>query len=139
LWLLAPYLDLDELRAAWRRSLERAGVPSELLKTLVLDIKLVSGDVSRELQKYLTKDIIATGDDGQPVYAPPGLFAELYQMIDGRHLRESSKGFSKLAPISKCGDCGAARYVKDWRFPPPALFEVELELLPATGPPPDTS
>jgi len=98
-------------------------------------VRQATGNVDQELVKYLCKDFVKTGDDGQPEYAPPGMFAELYTQIDGRHLCESSKGFSKLAPISKCGDCQAARYVERWDDPPPALFIVEIERNYGTGPP----
>lgn len=134
-WAFSSFIPKAELEAAWRASLLRAGIPADQLATLVVHVREATGNVDQELIKYLTKDFCKSVEHGQPVYAPPGLYAELYTQIDGRHLCESSKGFSKLAPISRCGDCGAARYVQKWSDPPPALFMVEVERNYGTGPP----
>jgi hypothetical protein len=102
-WLFSPFIDKELVRDWWRHALEGAGYP--VGEHLVIDLRRVEDPTSaaRELIKYMLKDITANGEKIEPA-----LFAQVYEALATRRMRQASKGFMGLAKVARpCCECGA--------------------------------
>ena len=102
IYLLCPWLLRERLVELWKRALANAGYRWELGEQPILDVRRVKPDeVAKELIKYLTKDLVA---DGQLI--PPAVFAQVYEMYDGKRRFQGSRGFMSCVLQAPCADCG---------------------------------
>jgi hypothetical protein len=104
IWILSPFLPREEIERWWREALAEqtalAGV-----ERVIVDIREVFADgAERELIKYLTKDVTASGEK-----IAPEIYAQVYIALDGHRSTQASKGFMGKATLAKhvC-DCGCA-------------------------------
>lgn len=104
IWILSPYLDQDMLTHWWRCALRTAGVPADIANTAHIDVceATTHDGAARELIKYLTKDILPSGE-----LVSPKIFAEVYMALDGRRVSQASAGFFKGIDRSAECSCGA--------------------------------
>jgi hypothetical protein len=136
-WMFSRYLDNRELlhplwkRAYWEVRRARCAIgPIQELELLVPDVRPADGDVSHELIKYLTKDweVSETGAKR----AEPEVFAQVYSLLDGKRLKQSSAGFAMWAveKAKACPCCGFERARGHW-----ARLDIEhvLDKAPAIG------
>lgn len=136
-WLFSRYIDNREVllplwtRAYWEvRRARCASGPIQELELLVPDVRPANDDVSHELIKYLTKDweVSETGAKR----AEPEVFAQVYALLDGKRLKQSSAGFAMwaLEKAKVCPCCGFQRERGHW-----ARLDIEhaLDTAPAIG------
>jgi len=105
-YLVAPYLDQDMLTEWWRAALAKAGYQfGEDEEIAFVHIEKCEGStVSKEVIKYLVKDIDAKGELVDPV-----VYAQVYAWLDVVRVGQGSRGFIGLADRGRdrrC-DCGA--------------------------------
>lgn len=113
-WMFSRYIDNKEvLHPLWTRAYrevlrKRCPIgPIQELELLVPDARSADGDVGKELIKYLTKDweISETGAKR----AAPEVFAQVYTLLDGKRLKQSSSGFAMWA-VEKANVCPCCNY-----------------------------
>lgn len=104
IWILSPFLEKDTLTHWWRCALKTAGVKTEVANAAIIDLPEVRSHdgAARELIKYLTKDILPSGD-----LVSPKVFSELYIALDGKRVTQCSAGFFKGLDRSAECSCGA--------------------------------
>jgi len=141
IWLCGPYVPREFLRSAWSAAVsDVAGVSVEVA---AVHVERADDGASKELVKYLTKDIC---DDGRKV--PPELYAQAWSALEGSRIRQTSAGLSAWSlpdamigpqrlPARVCPRCDAA--FPAWRFwiepLQPLLRHVpQRGTLPAIGP-----
>lgn len=102
LWMFSQFLDHGLLQDLWRRALLRVGC--DIAEPIVHVEAVTNGEqASRELIKYMLKDIMADGGK-----VPPAVFALVFEALAQRRMRHASKGFMSLAKQAKpCCECGA--------------------------------
>jgi hypothetical protein len=85
----------------------------------IVDIRAVDNgeDAARELVKYMTKDLDATGSK-----IAPRVFAEIYKELDGARTTHGSRGFLKRGSRKAACECGASQWTRTIakRSPKPA-------------------
>lgn len=131
-WLFSPYLDRDWLLEAWGECLRAAGVRFDgdpvvdvrrVRRAKSKDYKVPDGrggwaDVSRELFKYLTKDIAVTDDSGgRPVLVDPAVFSEAWRALSAHRLAQTSRNFGRwvLEVVHSCEGCGCLEWFVEIR------------------------
>src|SRR5690606_1017240 len=79
-------------------------VKTEVANAAIIDLPEVRSHdgAARELIKYLTKDILPSGD-----LVSPKVFSELYIALDGKRVTQCSAGFFKGLDRSAECSCGA--------------------------------
>lgn len=104
IWILSPLLDQDKLTHWWRCALRTAGVKPEIAITAHINVRVVNSrdGAARELIKYLTKDILPSGE-----LVSPKIFAEVYKALDDKRISQPSAGFFKGIDRSAEFSCGA--------------------------------
>lgn len=105
LWMLAPWLDVRELREFWRCALADVGFPIHYDDELVIDLRAIRGKdgAANEIIKYLTKDVTSGGELVEPAW-----FARMYAALDGARTMQSSRGFIKQGDSAPaCPHCEA--------------------------------
>jgi hypothetical protein len=98
-WLYSPWLDQALLQDWWCRALEKVdfGDASRVLP----HIEKCHGDPSKELVKYIFKDI-----DGDGAKIPPLVMAKLYECRDRKRFAQGSRGFIQLGESEpSCPEC----------------------------------
>lgn len=102
LWMFSQYLDRELVRELWQRALSRVGC--DVARPIVHVEAVTDGaSTARELIKYMLKDITASGSK-----IPPAVFAQVFEALAQRRMRNASKGFMGLAKQAKpCCECGA--------------------------------
>jgi len=103
-WILSPFLPHDEIECWWREALAEQ-TDLQGVTRVVVDIREVHDDgAERELIKYLTKDITASGEK-----LAPELYAEVYMALDGHRNTQASRGFIGKGKVEKHAcECGSA-------------------------------
>src|SRR6478736_553797 len=103
-WFVGPFLHWEQqVQFWWRNALLYAGMPASAPGPFVHIQRVTDGaGGSRELIKYLTKDIDHTGR-----LVPPVVFARVYESFDGRRLRQASSGFLAKAKGRQQCECGS--------------------------------
>lgn len=124
----------DQLRECFVTRRGKDGKPLTHAWAPVIDLrKVASGDMARELCKYLIKD--GTRKDGQLEFIDPKLFAMIYAALEGSRAISTTRGLL-VAPDSDCycHDCGGVfmRWIEQTKFPaeprgPPGQLELGLE------------
>jgi hypothetical protein len=98
-WFYSPWLEQDLLQSWWRRALENVGFGDA--SGVLPYIECVYGDPSKELVKYIFKDI---DSDGSKI--PPVVMAKLYQCRDQKRFTQGSRGFIQLGESDpSCPEC----------------------------------
>jgi hypothetical protein len=98
-WFYSPWLEQDLLQEWWCHALERVGFgdASQVLPY----IEECYGDPSKELVKYIFKDI---DSDGAKI--PPRVMAKLYECRDRKRFAQGSRGFIQLGKSDpSCPEC----------------------------------
>lgn len=135
-WLHSPYLPHQEIRDGWRRDviasareLQSAHVGAyEAQESYQIDIRIAGSDVSKELIKYLVKDWLEGGPDGEAkgLRIAPAMFARLVQANAGRRRRQCSRGFREYCRAGKqppqCRECGS-------QWAPSGVRQVEVTMV----------
>lgn len=106
-WMFSRFLEQELLELLWRKAYahvteqEWTDVPR-----LVVDVRKAGGDVAHELVKYLTKDWEVEAGTAHRVR--PEVFAQVYDELDGKRMRQSSAGFAMwgVAKVCACPACG---------------------------------
>lgn len=89
----------------------RKGRPLAEVEWPVVDIQEATGNVERELVKYLVKDAEMEGDRLQPI--PAELFTRIYVGLEGlRAIATSRKLFQEEARSCACDECGSTRLTR---------------------------
>ena len=93
----------------WRQSLVEAGYLRNEVPRPIIDIRAVLNgeDAARELVKYMTKDLDASGSK-----IPAWMFAEVYKELDGARTTQGSRGFVKRGSRKPICDCGASQWTR---------------------------
>lgn len=124
----------DQLRECFVTRRGRDGKPLSHVWAPVIDFRKVSsGDMARELCKYLIKD--GTRKNGELELIDPKLFAMIYAALEGSRAISTTRGLL-VAPESDCycHDCGGVfmRWIEQTKFPaeprgPPGQLELGLD------------
>jgi hypothetical protein len=98
-WFYSPWLEQDLLRDWWRRALENVGFGDA--SGVLPYIECVYGDPSKELVKYIFKDV---DSDGSKI--PPVVMAKLYECRDQKRFTQGSRGYIQLGESDpSCPEC----------------------------------
>jgi len=98
-WFYSPWLEQRLLQEWWRRALENVGFGD--VSQVLPYIEACYGDPSKELVKYIFKDI---DSDGAKI--DPRVMAKLYECRDRKRFAQGSRGFIQLGESeSSCPEC----------------------------------
>lgn len=98
-WLYSPWLDQDLLQKWWQAALEKVGFGDA--SRVLPYIERCYGDPSKELVKYIFKDIDSGGKK-----IPPHVMAKLYECRDRKRFAQGSRGFIQLGESDpSCPEC----------------------------------
>ncbi|MEY4549520.1 MAG: Replication protein [Pseudomonadota bacterium] len=98
-WVYSPWLPQELLQEWWRHSLEKVGFGDA--SRVLPYIERCYGDPSKELVKYIFKDI---DSDGAKI--PPLVMAKLYECRDRKRFAQGSRGFIQLGEADpSCPEC----------------------------------
>lgn len=87
------------------------GRPLAAVDWPVIDIEEATGNVERELVKYLVKDAEMEGDRLRPI--PPELFARIYAGLEGLRALASTRNLLPQEPKTcACDECGSTRLTR---------------------------
>jgi hypothetical protein len=114
-WFYSPWLSQDLLKEWWCRALESIGFGDA--SRVLPYIAACHGDPSKELVKYIFKDI---DSDGAKI--PPRIMAKLYECRDRKRFAQGSRGFIQLGEsVPSCPECHVsyADVPPERRFVPP--------------------
>lgn len=98
-WFYSPWLEQSLLQVWWQRALEQVGFgdASQVLPY----IEYCYGDPSKELVKYIFKDIDSDGSKVSPL-----VMAKLYECRDRKRFAQGSRGFIQLGESEpSCPEC----------------------------------
>lgn len=101
-WFYSPRLDQALLQNWWQRALEQVGFGDA--SRVLPYIERCYGDPSKELVKYIFKDI-----DSHGAKIPPRVMAKLYECRDRKRFAQGSRGFIQLGETEpSCPECNVS-------------------------------
>ncbi len=106
-WLFSRFIEQSLLELLWRKAYAHVTEQDwHDVPRLVVDVRAARPDVAHELVKYLTKDWEVEAGTAKRVKSE--VFAQIYDELDGKRMRQSSSGFAMwaVAKVCACPACG---------------------------------